>query len=176
MNASDRRTLLVLGASAAGPILAMVVIRFGLGVSGPASASAMPLAHAGETLPSFEPEPLTDQQLLTRSFIDDYDLPAQAPTPFLEPSVRVMQDDQSMPIEPEPIDTTVPPPHVQLSSIFGSSARPIAVIDSRMLRIGDELPEGWIIQAIDTEALTVTLTHPHAKTPHVLSMESPGGG
>jgi len=173
---SDKRTKLALAAAVLGPLAAIVLIRSALSASGPASASAQPLSHTGEPLPIFEPKALTNEQVLTRGFLDNYELTQSSGTPFLLPTVRVIQatDTGNTIVDPGPIERTIEPPRVMLSSILGSGSRAIAVIDSRMLRTGDELPSGWIIESIDGTAFKVVLTHPDAKEPVTLQMNTPG--
>lgn len=173
---SVKKTRLALAASVLAPLAALMLIRAALSVSGPASASAEPLSHTGEPLPIFEPSTLKNEQVLTRGFLETYELARFEGTPFLLPTVQVLDANELIDPEPQlmPVEWTIEPPMVMLSSILGSGDRAIAVIDSRMMRVGDDLTSGWVIQSINGTALRVVLIHPDATEPVVLEMNTPG--
>jgi len=60
--------------------------------------------------------------------------------------------------EPEKADVNAPP-GIELSAVMGGR-QPVAVIDGRLQRVGDEVAAGWTIHSIDALARTVIITGP----------------
>lgn len=58
-----------------------------------------------------------------------------------------------------PHPQSVPDPEFTLTAVMPSPARPLAVINGKARRIGDEIEPGWVLSAIDGDARRVVLTH-----------------
>lgn len=65
--------------------------------------------------------------------------------------------------EPVVRPPTVQPPSIRVTSIV-RGARPVAVIDGSIRRVGDLVDPDWVVFSIDTAARTVTIAHRSGET------------
>lgn len=84
------------------------------------------------------------------------------PLGFANETVRVVVQPDVPGGLPEP-EVPVAMPEFRLSSIMLGGGVPIAMIDGKVRRAGDELAAGWVVQSIDHAAGSVSLTGPKGK-------------
>lgn len=143
------------------PMAAVLAARV-LSATGPAEAPAavpepasIPAAMLQATPAA---PPLTDAQTaaveyvaaLERQAITRSPMMRSAPEPKVEPTTETVR------AAPPPED---PSDDLALLSVLGQGDRAIASISGRVYRLGDEVVEGWRIQAIDVRERRVTLAH-----------------
>lgn len=143
------------------PMAAVLAARV-LSATGPAEAPAAELEPTDTPAAMLQgmvaTPPLTDEQTavveyvaaLAQQVITRSPMMRPAPEPKVEPTTGTVR------AAPPPED---PSDDLTLLSVLGKGDRAIASISGRIYRLGDEVVEGWRIQAIDVRERRVTLAH-----------------
>lgn len=143
------------------PMAAVLAARV-LSATGPAEAPAAELEPTGAPAAMLQATPtapsLTHEQAaaveyvaaLAQQEITRSPMMRPAPEPEIEPTPETVR---AAPPSEDPRDD------LTLLSVVGKGDRAIASISGRIYRLGDEVVEGWRIQAIDVRERRVTLAH-----------------
>lgn len=150
------------GAIALCPLLALAVVRFWLGASSPASATAAPFDEPFtiEKLEHIEPILLTPSE---RGILLEIEHLHGLKTPDVFPRRVVKAGQDPVDLGSVPFETgsenespdLQPPPDLVVTSIMGGR-NPIAIVNGRAHRVGDKVEPGWTITAIVTGRVIVT--------------------
>ena len=149
------------------PSLGVGVVKFGLPLPKPATASAG--GGAMVELPVLGVVgPRSEDRAVAEMFRAAGAVPFGRSPIFAEPERAVdpvadEEDDEPEVIAPLP-DEPVEIPDFTLSSVMGSPMRPMAVIEGRLRGVGDVVSRGWRVEAISIERSEVVLAFGEHRT------------
>lgn len=130
----------------AAPCVVLVASRLVLSKPGPAGAIARsPNGAEGPQAGPVVSFAAQDRSLALAQAWQGYTPPITYPSPFYQPKT-IVDERPEEPLVAPPREPDLP--NVALTAVMGGR-RPVAVVDGRMLSIGDEAAEGWIIAVID---------------------------
>ncbi len=163
------------------PLATVQVARL-FGGPGPAGASAS-LAHVSTlkpelALPADVAPALSPAQQRARDFIQNYQLPADLPSPMDRPDPVPATPAPLVEAAPEPVAPPAaaaadPLAGITISAIIGRDEAVVAMINHKLRRIGDLVVPGWRVDSIDPRTRQVTIVNDQG-TKAVLSFPTPG--
>jgi hypothetical protein len=159
-----RRTHLVNAAALVAPVLAFVVVQFGL-LGDPALAPAAP----GTTDQSPKPaaRDATRAQTAALAWMNVWHEPASWPSPMNHPEIEVATTPDTTDAAPQasasPQTPDEPAPLPIVSTIMGTSRGGLATLNGRVSRVGDRIG-AWTVASINAQQRTVTLSNADGRT------------
>ncbi|MBL4697197.1 MAG: hypothetical protein JKX70_00035 [Phycisphaerales bacterium] len=139
------------------PGTVMVGTRF-FGIA-PTSANAQ---AASIPSPQFAALPSQSIAITAQSFPSDHHANIRSPFWWAEKEADIFDDPFQIYLDPEPIQNEVF--HEMLvTSILPHPKNPLAIINTKPYRIGDDLGNGWKLAKINGKSRTVTLIHTSGK-------------
>lgn len=126
----------------------------------PASSKAQKAPELTPTLVNFPA--LNSSQRIERTKAENHVQTCISPFWF-EQDLYIAFDEGDVPTQQQPAAVKEYIPEFQLTSILPNPKNPLAIIDSKTFRIGDELDGGWKLLTINGQNRTVTLLHKSGK-------------
>lgn len=163
-----RRSHLVNAAALVAPVLAFVLVQFGL-LGDPALAPAA--TGTTDQAPGAAPRDASRPQIAALAWMNVWSEPASWPSPMNhpEPEVAATPDaakpDAPPSATPQAHDEPAPLPVV--STIMGTSRGGLATLNGRVSRVGDRIG-AWTVTSIDAQRRTVTLSHADGRTVDIM--------
>jgi hypothetical protein len=166
--------------TAAALVAPVVLVQIGqavLGGVGPrvSAASVSETAPAAEaTTPTVKPAPKwTAAQTAAAAWLAKAGRPRVpdspmvfVPAPERAPEARVQVDEGEKPLEPRPSLT--------LSGVIGRDGEEAALINGKMVRVGDTVHTGWKVESIDAKRMVVVVAGPRGDRFELSSSATPG--
>jgi hypothetical protein len=161
------RALAVLAAIT--PFALVFALRELTSVERPAAAAAQPAPSPAPIVAPPPPAPPTTRQTRALEWVRAHQSFAALPDPMARPQPPApepaSEPTPTPPTTPTVVVTPAPAPDAPampawtVSGLMGQGPEAVAIINDRIVRIGDDVGSGWMLVEVDARARTATLRH-----------------
>lgn len=168
MRLTPMRIRLLVVAGGAAPLAALAGVRMADPFSAPASAGAASSASAIDaepTPPKANTKPTARERAAAAHILILTADPAP-PTPFYY-APGALHDDAptAQPVETRPLEP--PTPAFEVTAILSGAPSPIAVVNGKALRVGQEIAPGWRLAEVDERERSAVIAHDDGRSVRV---------